>query len=122
MSSPFRRTLPSTPSLAQQKKQAKELLQAFTAGDSEARERVRAVLPDKPRIALADAQFVLAREYGFTDWAGLRQHIGAVEELQRPPHERIAAAFHRRDVDAVRRIFQQQPALRKMIDAPFFSF
>jgi len=122
MSSPFRRTLPSTPSLAQQKKQAKELLQSFTAGDTEARDRVRAVLPDKKRIALGDAQFVLAREYGFTDWSALKSHIDAHEEQRRPPHERIAAAFQRRDVDAVRRIFQQQPALRKMIDAPLFSF
>ncbi|MBW8770929.1 MAG: ankyrin repeat domain-containing protein [Gemmatimonadetes bacterium] len=101
---------------------SKELLQAFTAGDPEARERVRAALPDKPRIALADAQFVLAREYGFTDWSALRQHIDTLEEQRRPPHERIAAAFRRRDFDAVRRIFQQQPALRKMIDAPIFSF
>ena len=54
MSSPFRRTLPGSPSLAQQKKQAKELLQAFAAGDPEARDRVRALLPDKPRIALGD--------------------------------------------------------------------
>jgi len=122
MSSPFRRTLPSTPNLAQQKKQAKELLQAFTAGDPEARDRVRAVLPDKQRIALGDTQFVLAREYGFADWSALRQHIDAIEEQQRPPHERIHAAFRRRDPDAVRRIFQQQPGLRKMIDAPLFSF
>ena len=122
MSSPFRRTLPSTPSLAQQKKQAKELLQSFTAGDPEARDRVRAVLPDKQRITLADAQFVLAREYGFHDWVALKTHIDALEEERRPPHERIAAAFRRRDVDAVRRIFRQQPALRKMIDAPLFPF
>ena len=122
MSSPFRRTLPSAPSLEQQKKQAKELLQSFTAGDPEARDRIRAVLPDKQRIALADAQFVLAREYGFVDWSALRQHIDAIEEQRRPPHERIAAAFRRRDPDAVRRIFQQQPALRQMIDAPLFSF
>jgi ankyrin repeat protein len=122
MSSPFRRTLPGSPSLAQQKKQAKELLQAFTAGDPEARGRVRALLPDKPRIALGDAQFVLAREYGFTDWSALKQHIDTLEEQRRPPHEQIAAAFRRGDRDAVRRIFQQQPALLKMIDAPLFSF
>src|SRR6478752_7305528 len=93
MSSPFRRTLPSTPNLAQQKKQAKELLQAFTAGDPEARDRIRAVLPDKQRIALGDTQFLLAREYGFADWSALRQHI-----------------------------FQQPPGLRKMIVAALFSF
>ena len=80
MSSPFSRTLPSNPSLAQQKKQAKELLQSFTAGDPEARDRVRAVLPDKQRIVLGDEQFVLAREYGFTNWSALKQHIDAIEE------------------------------------------
>ena len=66
MSSPFARSLPSRADLAQQKKQAKELLQSFQSGDDEARARVRAVLPDKKKIALADAQLVLAREYGFS--------------------------------------------------------
>jgi ankyrin repeat protein len=122
MSSQYRRTLPDNPSLVQQKKQAKELLQSFDAGDAEAAARIRALLPDKPQIALADAQFVVAREYGFTNWSALKQHIEELDEQRRPPHERIAAAFRRRDPDAVRRIFQQQPALRKMIDAPLFAF
>ena len=112
MSSPFSRSLPSTPSLAQQKKQAKELLQSFTAGDPEARARIRAVLPDKQRIALADAQFVLAREYGFADWSALKQHIDALEEAAASPSR---ADRTPRSVGAtptrVRRIFQQQPAL-----------
>ena len=67
MSSPFARPLPSLADLAQQKKQAKELLQSFKSGNAEARARVRAVLPDKQKIALADAQLVLAREYGFSN-------------------------------------------------------
>ena len=76
MSSPFSRSLPPKPDLAQQKKQAKELLQSFTAGDVESRARVRALLPDKQRISLADAQFVIAREYGLVSWAALKQHLG----------------------------------------------
>ncbi|HEX7090104.1 MAG TPA: hypothetical protein VF192_08200 [Longimicrobiales bacterium] len=70
------RSLPPHPSLEQQKKQAKELLKALRAGDANARERVRRHLPDKRRITLADAQFVLAREYGFESWVKLKAHIG----------------------------------------------
>ena len=37
MSSPFSRTLPARPDLAQQGKQAKELLERFAEGDAESR-------------------------------------------------------------------------------------
>jgi hypothetical protein len=122
MSSPFRRSLPASPDLAQQKKQAKELLQAFSAGDAEAGARVRAVLPDKQRITLADAQFVLAREYGFASWAALRRHIDAQVVEKGAPEERMRAAFRRRDADAVRSLFQRHPELRERIDEPVFGF
>ena len=108
MSSPFGRSLPAHPDLAQQKKQAKELLQSFTTGDAEARARVRAVLPDKQRITLADTQFVLAREYGFASWAALKQHIG-VDAAEANIEERVRDAFHRRDANAVRRLFNATP-------------
>jgi hypothetical protein len=62
-------------SLEQQKKLAKELLDAFRAGEPDARSRVRAVLPDKATIALADVQFVLARENGFQNWAALKRLV-----------------------------------------------
>ncbi|MDP9202963.1 MAG: hypothetical protein M3P26_13685, partial [Gemmatimonadota bacterium] len=89
MSSPFARSLPSRADLAQQKKQAKELLQAFKSGDAESRARVRAVLPDKHKIALADAQLVLAREYGFSNWGALKQHIESRAEATISPEERM---------------------------------
>src|SRR5512142_131899 len=72
-----RRFLPAHPDLDQQKKLAKELLRAFRAAEPEAVERVRAELPDKVRITLADAQLVLAREYGFPSWAELGRRIRA---------------------------------------------
>ncbi|MDF2775605.1 MAG: ankyrin repeat protein [Geminicoccaceae bacterium] len=122
MSSPFSRSLPAHPDLAQQKKQAKELLQAFTAGESEAQARVRAVLPDKKEIALADAQFTLAREYGFASWPALKEHIDAHADDRRTPEERLHDAFRRRDASAVRRVFQQYPEFRKRINDPVFDF
>ena len=122
MSSPFSRSLPSRPDLAQQKKQAKELLRSFAAGDADALARVRALLPDKQQIALADAQFVLAREYGFANWAALRQHIEAGAEPTASPMERMHDAFRRRDAAAMRRLFKRHPEFRELINAPVFPF
>ena len=85
MSSPFGRSLPSRPDLSQQKKLAKELLESFASGNAEALARVRSELPDKRKIALADAQFVLAREYGFENWAALKQYIESRVDDKRSP-------------------------------------
>ncbi len=69
--------LPSSPNLEQLKKQAKDLLKAYRSGAQNARERFIEYHPRflKPDTALADAQLVIAREYGFTSWAGLKLHI-----------------------------------------------
>jgi ankyrin repeat protein len=122
MSSPFGRSLPSRPDLAQQKKLAKELLASFASGGAEALARVRSKLPDKQKIALADAQFVLAREYGFENWAALKQHIEARADDKRSPEERMHDAFNRHDAKAVRMLFEKNPALRARINEPLFAF
>jgi ankyrin repeat protein len=122
MSSPFSRALPSSPDLAQQKKQAKELLESFTAGDAESSARVRALLPDKQNITLADAQFVLAREYGFASWAELKRHIDERTEPKQSAEDRIRDAFRRRDAATVRGLLGRHPELRARIDAPVFAF
>ncbi|HEY7860734.1 MAG TPA: hypothetical protein VIB98_04780, partial [Gemmatimonadaceae bacterium] len=122
MSSPFSRSLSSHPSLAQQQKQSKELLRAFAAGDAAARDRIRAVLPDKQRIALADAQFVLAREYGFASWAALKAHIDERAHDPRSPLESVHDAFARRDAGALRRVLASHPELRARINEPGFDF
>ncbi len=106
--------------LDQQKKLAKELLQSFAAGDAQSVARVRAMLPDKQHIALADAQFVLAREHGFANWAALKQHAEA--EATTPPEQQMHQAFHRRDAAGVRRLFAQYPALRARVNEPVFDF
>ena len=122
MSSPFSRSLAAHPDLEQQRKQAKDLLRAFAAGEAEARARVRAVLPDKDPIALADAQFVLAREYGFANWPALKQHVDERVDASRTPLERLHDAFARRDAKALRRLFERHAELRARIDEPVFSF
>lgn len=75
------RQLPPRASLEQLRKQAKALLKAEQAADPEASNRIR---QHHPRFSgttpitsftLADAQLVLAREYGFTNWAALKSHL-----------------------------------------------
>lgn len=122
MSSPFSRTLTSRPDFAQQGKQAKELLVRYTEGDVESRARVRAILPDKRLITLADAQFVIAREYGFVDWSALKRHIESLAAATRPVEELAHHAFDRRDAGAVRTLLAGHAGLRARLDEPLFSF
>jgi ankyrin repeat protein len=122
MFSPARRPLPARLDLEQQKTQAKELLRAFRSADPEAVERIRAVLPDKQRLTLADAQFVLAREYGFTSWAELRRRAAADAADSRTPSQRTHDAFRRRDAAEIRRLFVAYPELRARIDDPVAAF
>jgi len=122
MVSPFSRALPARASLEQQKTLAKELLRAFLQSDDTAMARVRAILPDKPRIGLAEAQFVVAREYGFHDWTALKRHIDERVAAERAPHEQMHDAMQRRDAVAVRRLLSAHPQFRPLINAPLMAF
>lgn len=118
------RSLPAQPALEQQKKLAKDLLKSFRTGNAAARARVRAQLPDKVRITLADAQFVLAREYGFENWARLKAHIASTPTASLADHvrEALVDALNARDAATVRELLNQHPAARALIDAPLFPF
>ena len=81
--------LPQNPSLEQLKKQAKSLLKRQQAADSEALTRIRENHPRWRNLsekqaaaspfALADAQLVIASEYGFASWAKLQSHVKTLE-------------------------------------------
>lgn len=117
------RSLPSHPSLEQQKKQAKELLRSLRGGDSGARERFRRHLPDKARLTLADAQLVLAREQGFASWAALKAHVEQAAGGVPPSVEaELHQAFLSRDAAAIRELVRRKPAARAAINAPIFPF
>jgi ankyrin repeat protein len=122
MSSAFRRSLPARPDLDQQKKLAKELLRAYRAGDPEASARMRAELPDKAELSLTDAQYVLAREYGFASWRELREHIEQRLTAELPPIERFKRAVHAGDAASLRAVLERHADVRARIDAPIFSF
>ena len=65
---------PTQPDLDQLRRQAKELLRAARAGDSDATARIRAVSDE---LTLAAAQLTLAREYGFASWPRLKEEVDA---------------------------------------------
>ena len=79
------KSLPSSPSLEHLKYQARDLRNALTRGHPEALARVREFHPRFARLSddefralkfsLADAQLVIAREYGFPGWPKLKRHI-----------------------------------------------
>jgi len=75
-------SLPSRPHLDQLRKQAKDLLAAWRAGDAEALSSLREHHPEYAHetppsadLRLADAQLVMARLYGFTSWPRLKEEV-----------------------------------------------
>lgn len=98
-------SLPLRPNLEHLKRQAKDLLKAYRAGDPATRRLVerygaRQLEPGPARtLGLADAQHILAREYGFASWPKLKQHVETVLAAQHT----LAAAPAMPDNRAARR-------------------
>ena len=133
------RSLPSRPSLAQLKIQANELHQEHRDGRPSSAARIAAHHPRfkgqssqailDASLALADAQFVIAREYGFDSWTKLKQHVELADAVAAfRPHPRFdeaVAAMDAGDVDRLRRLLAADPALvraRTNLDPPFHYF
>jgi ankyrin repeat protein len=95
------RELPEHPNLNFLKKQAKELLRSGQQGK------------------LADAQFALAREYGFPTWAALKMHVQA---LTLTPAEALKVAVCESDAARVRELLTKHPELRATIDDPLTNY
>jgi ankyrin repeat protein len=84
------RQLPPNPSLEQLKKQAKSLLKAYQAAEPAAQVRIREnhfrwrgkteAQTAGNRFTLADAQLVIAGEYGFESWSALKTDLARKEE------------------------------------------
>ena len=72
--------LPSNPSFENLRKQARTLQRAFIANEPEALSRVREFHPTQPpkTFRLSDAQFVIARSYGFSSWTKLKEYVEVV--------------------------------------------
>ena len=104
---PPTRTLRDRPDLDQLKRQTKELLEAFRAGNPDAVREVRAHYrhADPSTFALHDAQLVMARAHGFESWPRLKAFVDGVTV------RRLVEAIHRGDLEAVRSMVTARPEL-----------
>lgn len=70
--------------LEQQRKRAKELLKAARADKPDALARIlRHIPPREAPLRLADVQFVIARECGFSSWSRLKAHVESLDASRR---------------------------------------
>jgi ankyrin repeat protein len=84
------RALPERPSLRHLKDQAKDMLQAGEAK------------------SLADAQFQIARLYGFSSWPKLKAHLDSIEEVGQ-----LKQAIDRNDLAVVQTMMLRNPTLHQ---------
>jgi hypothetical protein len=98
------RKLTARPDLDHLRRQAKELLAGFQAGDPEAAAEVHAHYRGGGRatFALHDAQLVLARSYGFASWSKLKAYV------ERVTAARLCEAVDRGDLAAVRDLLRRR--------------
>src|SRR5688500_9391127 len=88
------RALPERPSLRHLKDQAKDLLKSGGA------------------VTLADAQFQVARSYGFTSWPKLKAHVNSLAESGKL-HDALKDAINRNDLRLVQSMMKRSPALHQ---------
>ena len=101
------RRLPERPDLEQLRRQAKELLDAYRAGDERAVAEVKRFYrgAEPATFALHDAQLVLARNYGYGSWPKLKAYVDGVTAT------RLMEAVRANDMEQVRRILLIRPEL-----------
>ena len=110
------RELPLQPHLDVPKREARTLLAAFQAGEVDALGRVRNRHPRfqdpdddaraKSPFKLADAQLVVAREYGFSSWPELKRRV-----LARDAAHQLQAAMQANDRATVVALLRRNPEL-----------
>jgi ankyrin repeat protein len=124
--------LPARPDPEQLRKQAKDLLKSHRSGNAEALRRFQENHPDfsgasAPEIqavavALADAQLVLAREYGFASWPKLKEHVESLLLETRNPLELFQQAFHADDASLFAKLLARHPAIQARLNEPLGPF
>ena len=111
------RELPARPNLEHLKKQAKELLDDFRQLKPEAVERFRTAARNCTAASakLADAQHVIAHDYGFATWLKLKEHV---DSFTLNPIEQLVAAVCAQDSDRVAELLEGKPDLKARLDEP----
>jgi len=100
--------IPPFSTLARFRRTAKQLLKTYRENPSICEERIARQCPDDlgAHFRLADAQRVVAREYGFASWAKLKRYLEAY-----PPEQLIFDAVANDDADAVESLLADDSTL-----------
>lgn len=120
-------SISSRPSLEHCRKEAKHLLRALRSGDPEAlAEAVKThqrfsknkeKLQKDEAFKLSDAQYILARRYGFESWSKLKIHVeresrkAAIPQNRESRIERLMDAALKGDISAVKLLIEYEPDL-----------
>ena len=109
--------LPARPSLEQYKKQAKDFVKLGKAGNPEIVQRIKKYHPRagslSAKFALADAQFVIAREHGFESWPKFAKHVEGLTRENSPvsKFESAADAMVTGDAATLKSLLRENPNL-----------
>lgn len=116
--------LPARPDLEHLKKQAKALLHDYQQQDPAAVERFRSLGAPPVNPKLADAQHVIAREYGLSSWAQLKNRVNQASQAGDDRRKALIAAVQSDDVDRARDLLTRHEELRAKINdtAPELPF
>jgi ankyrin repeat protein len=117
------RKLPVKPNLEHLKKQAKDLLRQAEQGDASATARFRSVtsFSTPASLKLADAQHVIAREYGFAAWPKLKEHVESLARVLTPA-QTLSAAIRASDADKVAETLKRHPELPAQLNEPMADY
>ena len=128
------RGLPGNANLEQLRKGAKSFQGAVRAGDAGAADVVREFHPRLPdaepgspeldRFTRADAQLVIARQFGFPSWPKLKAHLGLVARYARSPHAQpvggvLAGEQAIVDIDGARKLLHRDAGQATLAGGPF---
>jgi hypothetical protein len=124
------RQLPSRPNLEQLRKQAKSVLKGHQAATPEILGRVRehhprwrhsteAIIASSP-FTLADAQLVIAAEYGFETWSRLKAHVllHGGDPFTEATIESLHTAARRGDLVSLTSLLEAHPSLHQRNGRP----
>jgi hypothetical protein len=110
-------SLPARPSLEQLKNRAKELLIAVRSNDRDAVELFARHHPvrrlENERLALHDAQLVLARQHGFPNWTQLKEEVERRASDFSPRADRFVLDTVDGDFERARRTLDFEPELAR---------
>ncbi|MGC2399649.1 MAG: ankyrin repeat domain-containing protein [Acidobacteriaceae bacterium] len=115
------RELPARPDLEHLKKQAKLLQHEALEASAAAIERFRQaqVTYSSGAPKLADAQHVIAREYGFDNWTKLKIHVSALSD---DPMEALTVAIKANDAALAREVLDRYRGLGTRLNEPLPNY